>query len=72
MLREGIEDYEYFWLLADKVKCFKENVENSELLTEAEELLNVPETVVKSMTDFTMALQFIYAHRVKVARMMKN
>jgi len=72
MLREGIEDYEYFWLLADKVKRIKESGADSELLTEAEELLNVPETVVKSMTDFTIDPQPMYAHREKVALMIEK
>ena len=42
------------------------------MLKEAEELLNVPETVVKSMTDFTIDPQPIYAHREKVARMIEK
>ena len=39
------------------------------LLTEAEEMLNVSETVVERMTDLTIDPQPIYAHREKVARM---
>lgn len=72
MIREGIEDYEYFWLLADKVKKLKDSGDDSDLLKEAEELLNVPEAVTKSMTEFTIDPQPIYAHREKMAQMIEK
>jgi len=72
MLREGIEDYEYFWMLKEKVKRLKESGGDSALLAEAEGLLNVPEVVVKSMTEFAIDPQPIYTHREKMARMIEK
>jgi hypothetical protein len=72
MIREGIEDYEYFWMLAEKIKHLKENGRHPELAAEAEKLLNVPESVVKSMTEFTIKPQPIYAHRERIAGMIEK
>ena len=59
-------------MLAEKVKHLKENGEHPELAAEAEKLLNVPESVVKSMTEFVIKPQPIYAHREKVAWMIEK
>jgi len=72
MLREGIEDYEYFWMLAEKVKHLKESGKHPELLAEAEKLLDVPESVVESMTEFTIDPQPIYDHRGKIASILEK
>jgi hypothetical protein len=66
MIREGVEDYEMFYLLRELLK------EKSEQLTEAERkeiesLLMVPENVTKTMTEFTIDPRPLLEHRRKVA-----
>jgi len=74
MLREGIEDYEYLWLLADKVNKLKikQSMEvASPLLEEAAKLLEVPSNITAGMTEFTFDPKPIYKHRESVARMIE-
>ena len=54
-LRDGIEDYEYFWLLRDAVSRLKRSdaAKHRALIAEAEKALTVDEGVVKDMTHFT-------------------
>jgi hypothetical protein len=72
LLREGIEDYEYFWLLRERIRNLKESGKGSESLSEAEKLLEVPENIVKNMTEFTIDPNPIYSHREKIARMIEE
>jgi len=74
MLREGIEDYEYLWLLRDKVNKLKENdsTKMSPSLEEAEKLLEVPESITSSMTEFTKDPKPIYIQRENIARMIEE
>ncbi|MDH7571210.1 MAG: DUF4091 domain-containing protein, partial [Armatimonadota bacterium] len=68
MLREGIEDYEYFWLLRQLVAQAKERKLPGKAIAEAEKLLEVPANVCVDMTHFTADAQPIYAHRERIAR----
>ena len=68
MLREGIEDYEYFWLLRDAVERAKASGVPARLVADAEKLLQVPEAVCSDMTHYTRDPQLLYAHREKIAR----
>ncbi|MBD3181093.1 DUF4091 domain-containing protein [Candidatus Poribacteria bacterium] len=70
MLREGIEDFEYFWILAERIKKAKEKPE--ELIAEAKKLLNLPENIVKNMTDFTVDPEPMFSHRERIARMIEE
>ena len=54
MLRDGIEDYEYFVMLKK--------------LDPANPLLAVPPSVSKSLTDFNKSPDGIEAHRSRLAR----
>ena len=54
MLRDGIEDYEYLAML--------------KRLDPANPLLKVPESVSKSLSDFSKSPAGIEAHRMKLAR----
>lgn len=73
-LRDGMEDYEYFWLLDQEVKRVaslqRESLEP--LLDEARALLVVPEDVSKDLTHFTTDPRTILAHRDKIARMIET
>ena len=69
LLREGIEDYEYFWMLNEQIKQLKASDPQNPLIREAEGFLKIPETIVVSMTEFTKDAAPIYAHRSQLARM---
>jgi len=68
MLREGIEDYEYFYLLRQLVEQRQAAGDDSAAVREAEALLTVPEEVCVDMTHFTTDSAPLYAHREKLAR----
>ncbi|NLC59105.1 MAG: DUF4091 domain-containing protein [Armatimonadetes bacterium] len=67
MLREGIEDYEYFWLLREAIREAKERQVPAATIAAAEKLLTVPEEICVDMTHFTLDPQPLYAHRAKIA-----
>ncbi|MCP5525256.1 MAG: DUF4091 domain-containing protein [Verrucomicrobiales bacterium] len=73
-LRDGMEDYEYFWLLDQEIKRVAALPRDSlELvLAEARGLLVVPEEVSKDLTHFTTDPRTILAHRDKIARMIET
>ena len=72
MLREGLEDYEYLWLLRSLIGRLEENGGNKRLLNKARALLNVPENIAKSMTEFSKRPEPIFEHRRKVAEMIQK
>ncbi|MGQ9610389.1 MAG: glycoside hydrolase domain-containing protein [bacterium] len=75
MLREGIEDYEYFYMLneiVNRLKETKDDTNKSPLIDEAIKLLLVPDEVTSSMTSFTVDPKPIYEHREKLARMIEE
>ncbi|MEN6304641.1 MAG: DUF4091 domain-containing protein, partial [Armatimonadia bacterium] len=61
MLREGLEDWEYFYLLNE---CVKKGLMKAEA---AKALLEVPVEVSDDMTHFAREPQPLYAHRAKLA-----
>ncbi|MEW6746655.1 MAG: glycoside hydrolase domain-containing protein [Planctomycetota bacterium] len=69
MLREGIEDYEYFALLRERIeKARSRDGRPPPNLAEAEALLTVPEDICTSLTQFTRDPMPLYEHRRKLAR----
>ncbi len=76
-LRDGMEDYEYFWLLDQEVKRVEalngeKDDSRTTLLAEAKALLVVPENVSKDLTHFTTDPRPLLEHRDKVARMIEQ
>ncbi|MHB9008514.1 MAG: DUF4091 domain-containing protein [Limisphaerales bacterium] len=71
-LRDGMEDYEYFWLLAEEVKRVEALEGTKEWLAGAKRLLIVPEAVSKNLTQFTTDPRPILEHRDQVARMIER
>ena len=69
ILREGIEDYEYFWTLRDLVSQEKAASPESTVAREAEGYLVVPDTVLTSLVDYTKDPTPLYAHRAVLAQM---
>ena len=66
MLREGIEDYEFLWLLRDLIDKKRASLTADQVKT-YESLLQVPESITSSMTSFTTDPAPIYARRAAVA-----
>jgi hypothetical protein len=73
-LRDGMEDYEYFWLLDQEVKRLATLKQESlePLLAQARGLLEVPDEVSKDLTHFTTDPRTILAHRDRIARMIER
>ena len=70
MLRDGIEDYEYFAMLKRllaKRRKIPQNLRNS-----AESLLKVPTSVYTSMTEFTTDPKPMETHRERLARAIES
>ncbi len=66
MLREGIEDWEYLYLLRELLEKHRKNL-SPEQMKRCESLLKVPESITKSMTDFTTDPAPIYERRKAIA-----
>ncbi|MCS7300530.1 MAG: DUF4091 domain-containing protein [Fimbriimonadales bacterium] len=68
-LRDGAEDYEYFALLERLIEQAERKQVDAALLNQARALLRVPDSVVKSMTEFTFDPRPLNEHRDKLAAM---
>jgi len=66
MLREGIEDWEYLYLLGQLLATRRANLAD-EQVKRYEALLEVPDSVTKDMTTFATDPAPIYARRAEVA-----
>jgi hypothetical protein len=66
MLREGIEDYEFLWLLRDLIGKKRPSLTPDQVKT-YEALLEVPETITRDITTFTTDPRPIYARRAAIA-----
>jgi hypothetical protein len=73
-LRDGLEDYEYFWLLEQEVKRVAALPSGTPKpdLAEARRLLIVPDEISKDLTHFTTDPRPMLAHREKLARMIET
>jgi hypothetical protein len=67
IMREGIEDYEYFVLLEKAIKDAKGNAKNKGLVAEASKLLDFPASLFTSGKDYTKDPLALLRHRAKVA-----
>ncbi len=67
-IRDGIEDYEMFYLLGDVVKKAENNPKaDKALLAKAKKLLSVGDGVVKSLTEYTQNPDALLKYRQDVA-----
>ncbi len=71
-LRDGMEDYEYFWLLQQEVQRVGAIKEDADLVRQARELLKVPREVSTDLTHFTTDPRLMLEHRDRVARMIER
>jgi hypothetical protein len=65
ILRDGIEDYEYFVLLEKAIK--NASAKNKKVAGEASGLLNLPESIYTNETTYTKNPQDILEYRKKIA-----
>jgi len=72
MLREGVEDFEYLWMLREQVRKLRKAGVSGPALDEAEELIRVPEEISTSLTEFTLDPQPIFRRRAKVAEALER
>lgn len=66
MLREGIEDFEMLWLLADLLQRHRDKL-SPDRQSQIAALLEVPPEITKDMTTFTKTPGPIHARRAQVA-----
>ena len=72
-LRDGLEDYEYFWRLDREVKRLEaQERPPPALVAEARRLLEVPAAVSRDLTHFTTDPRSLLAHRDRLARMIER
>ncbi len=71
-LRDGMEDYEYFWLLNREVERVAGVKGENHLVQEARALLQVPADISQDLTHFTTDPRLMLQHRERVARMIEK
>jgi hypothetical protein len=71
-LRDGMEDYEYFWLLQRAVERAETRKVSRKLIQQARALLTVPPEVSTDLTHFTTDPRPILKHRDKIAQMIER
>jgi len=73
-LRDGIEDYEYFWLLREAVARLKKAgaQRHQAFIAEAEKALALDEAVVKDLTQFTHDPQTLRQARRGLAELIER
>jgi len=70
-IRDGLEDYEYLYLLAElvrKIRDLPETARNLAYLDRANRLLAVPNSLVRSLTEYTRDPNVIYEYRALLAK----
>jgi len=70
-LRDGMEDYEYLWLLQQAIERAEGTEAGRRIVGEARALLEVPPEISKDLRHFTTDPRPILAHRERVARMIE-
>lgn len=71
-LRDGMDDYEYFWLLQQAVERVRAKQGETALVKTARRLLKVPDTISRDLTHFTDDPRLLDAHRDHVARIIER
>jgi hypothetical protein len=71
-LRDGMEDYEYFWLLKQEVERVAAAKGETPAVKEARRLLEVPDEISKDTTHFTTDPRPLLEHRDRIARMIER
>ncbi|MEW6358700.1 MAG: glycoside hydrolase domain-containing protein [Planctomycetota bacterium] len=72
LMREGIEDYEYFHLLREKIAALEKTGKQPTLVEEATALLDIPSDLIEDLTHYTKDPTKLEAHRARLARMIER
>ncbi|MFH1995400.1 MAG: glycoside hydrolase domain-containing protein, partial [Candidatus Omnitrophota bacterium] len=75
VLRDGLEDYEYFYLLNDTVNLIKKNGFSSDYhagLSEAEDALRVNNAIVKTSIYYTRDNKRVFEERERIGRLIEE
>ena len=72
MLRDGIEDYEYLYLLRDRVRAARARDPHSRAVDTAEALLTVPDTISVDLTRYTNDPLALMERRDRIARAIES
>jgi hypothetical protein len=67
LLREGLEDREYFWLLEQRLRAAKAGSTAASAVAQAESALRSPHELARSLTDYEKDPAKLYAARAKLA-----
>lgn len=70
ILREGIEDYEYLWLLENSIKKAKRG--QKDLVEKARQMLSIPESLFKNGQDYTKDPKALLEYRTKIAQLLEK
>jgi hypothetical protein len=66
-MRNGIQDYEYFWMLEDKVRKIKAGLgERLSIIDPSRRGMEIASRVVKTMSDYSKDPQALYAAKKQV------
>jgi len=71
-LRDGMQDYDYLWLLQQAVEKSRDSKTKADLVREAAKLLQVPAEISQDTRHFTTDPRLLLAHRDRVARMIER
>ena len=74
MIRDGIEDYDYFTLLKQTLDRLKNlpDVQAQKLMNQYAPLLNIGPEIVKSLTEYTRDEQLLQKRRIDIAEAIEN
>ena len=70
--RDGLEDYAYYEILRQKTEAVRKNGTGGEWLKEADAALKVPESLVKSLTEFNRDPAELYRYRERLADLIER
>lgn len=71
-LRDGMEDYEYFWLLQQTIERVCSMDGETDLVKQARALLTIPAEISKDLAHFATDPRPMLEHRDRVARMIER
>lgn len=71
MIREGVEDYEMLFMLRELLQSKGDSLSETQR-GKAEELLRIPDTITKTLTDFTIDPRPVLQHREAIGNMIET
>lgn len=72
LIREGLEDYEYFWLLQQFKNELDQKIPGHALVQQAEQYLQIPESLLRSLSDYSGSAVDYLEYRLEVARLIED